>query len=109
MVKLVILFRRPRDRPEQLVGNVLNTLVPLCRSIPGLERLEVSSTHGGLEVGKGDRRGPPILMLELYFADRATFDQALVSAEGHEAINQTLEISDRELNAFVAEVRPEAG
>ena len=46
-------------------------------------------------------------MLELYFPDRAVFDRALVSPEGHDAINHTLEISERELNAFVAEVRPE--
>jgi hypothetical protein len=105
----VILFRRPTNQPERLETDVLGTLVPRCRAIPGLERLEVSSTHGGLEAGKGDRRGPPALMLELYFADRTAFDAALVSAEGHDAINYALDISDREFNAFVAEVRPEAG
>jgi hypothetical protein len=106
MIKLVILFRRPDKRPEQLITDVLGKLVPRCRSIPGLTRLELAPTHGGLDVGKGDRRGPPFLMLELYFPDRAKLDAALVSDEGHGAMDDLMDISGREVNVFVAEVRP---
>jgi hypothetical protein len=106
MIKLVMLFRRPKERPEQLITDVMGRLVPRCRAIPGLIRLEVAPTHGGLEVGKGDRRGPPFLMLELYFPDRETFDSALVSAEGHGTMDDLIEISGHEVNVFVAEVRP---
>jgi hypothetical protein len=106
MTKLVVLFRRPRQRPEQLVADVLGKLVPRCQSMPGLSRLEVASTHGGLDVGKGDRRGPPFLMVELYFPDQATLDAAMVSAEGRGVIDDLIRISEHEVNAFVAEVRP---
>jgi hypothetical protein len=106
MIKLVVLFRRPNERPEQLITDVMGRLVPRCRSIPGLTRLEVAPTHGGLDVGKGDRRGPPFLMLELYFPDRSAFDLAMVSGEGHATMDELIEISGREVNVFVAEVRP---
>jgi hypothetical protein len=111
MVKLVAQFRRPDD-PEQLLADVVGRVVPHCRTIPGVERVALASAEDALaEVEavagqKGDRRGPPFLIAELYFPDRTAFDDALATPEAESALGELLDVCNREVHIFLADVQP---
>lgn len=102
MVKLVALYRRPRD-PQAWMQRFLTEHEQAFRSLPGLERLELSQPEEAL--GGGDRRGPPFLMLELYFATRAALDQAMLSEQGRPITELLTNDPDRGVTLFVAHVR----
>lgn len=113
MVKLVAQFRRPAD-PEQLLADVVGRVVPRCRTIPGVESVALASAGDDLaeveavQGQKGDRRGPPFLIAELYFADRTAFDQALATSEAEAALGELLDVCNREVHIFLADVEPQA-
>ncbi|MDX6666545.1 MAG: hypothetical protein QOG68_2751 [Solirubrobacteraceae bacterium] len=79
---------------------------PLCRELPGLRRIELSSPFDTLSVAdrRGDRRGPPFLVSELYFDDRAAFDRAMTSPAGR-AVMADLEVFAKdEVSMYIADV-----
>ena len=112
MVKLVAQFRRPAH-PGQLLADVVGLVLPQCRTIPGVQRIELASTSGPLvDVGaiqghKGDRRGPPFLIAELYFADRDAFEAALATPQAEVALGKLLDDDNREVHLFLADVHPQ--
>ncbi|MGE5139745.1 MAG: EthD family reductase [Rudaea sp.] len=79
MVKLVALYRKPSD-VEAFERDYFLTHVPLINKVPGLQRLEVSRVTGA-------PRGEPdfFMMAEMYFPDRETMDQAMLSPENIQA------------------------
>jgi hypothetical protein len=101
VVKLVALYRRPRD-PQAWMQEFLTVVEPEFRALPGLERLELAQPEDVFS--GGDRRGAPFLMLELYFADRAVLDRAILAPEG-KAIRERLLADPRDVSLFVADVR----
>ncbi len=109
MVKLVAQFRRPAD-PEQLLADVVGRIIPLCREIPGVERVGLASAGDDLadveavKGQKGDRRGPPFLIAEIYFSDRTAFDDALATDEAETALGELLDVCNREVHIFLADV-----
>lgn len=112
IVKLVAQFRRPPD-PEQLLADVIGLVIPHCRQIPGVQRVALASSDdylGEIDVlrsQRGDRRGPPFLTAELYFESRATFDEALATPEAESALGELMDIADRNVHVFLADVQPE--
>lgn len=110
MVKLVAQFRRPDD-PEKLLADVVTLVVPHCRQIPGVERVELASTDDdvpdvALVSGqRGDRRGPPFLTAEIYFPDRTTFDDALATPQAEAALGELMDVANREVHVFLADVK----
>jgi uncharacterized protein (TIGR02118 family) len=102
VVKLVALYRHPQD-PQGWMQRFLTTVEPAFQALPGLQRLELSQPAG--DAGAGDRRGPPFLMAELYFADQAALDQAILAPQGEILRSQFVENPDREAQIFVAHVR----
>jgi hypothetical protein len=109
MVKLVAQFRRPKD-PEQLLADVVGLVLPRCRTIPGVERVDLAFADeddlagvGVLQPQRGDRRGPPYLIAEMYFADRTVFDDALATPEAEGALGELLDVCDREVHVFLAD------
>lgn len=105
MVKLIAIFRRPAD-PQEWMGRYLNEHEPLCRALPGLVRLELSSPFESMPLAGagGDRRGPPFLICELYFADRASFDAAMTSPEGRTLVVDLERVGQVGLTMYLADV-----
>lgn len=112
MVKLVAQFRRPKD-PEQLLADVVGQVLPRCRTIPGVERVALASAGDeivdieAIDGHKSDRRGAPFLIAEVYFADRGAFDDALATPQAESALGTLLEVSNREVHVFLADVQSE--
>jgi uncharacterized protein (TIGR02118 family) len=106
MVKLVATFRRPSD-PDAWMARFFTEQLPMLKELPLLERVELSSPFdslGPLPGGRQDRRGPPLLMAELYFADRAAFDQAMVSDEGRRRMEALEAFAGDDMALFLADV-----
>ncbi len=80
MVKLVALYRNPEDKAA-FDRHYSETHTPLAKSMPGLQKLEVTrliSTPMGSEPDY-------YLMAEMYFVNRAALDTAMMSSEGKAA------------------------
>jgi uncharacterized protein (TIGR02118 family) len=79
MIKLVALFKRPDDVSE-FERHYSEVHAPLMRKVPGLQRMEVTRSLKAF-------RGEPeyFQITEMYFADRASFDAAMVSEENRAA------------------------
>lgn len=106
MVKLVAMFRRTSD-PDGWMTRFFNEQLPMLRELPELERIELSSPFDGLAGIPGDardRRGPPLLMAELYFADRAAFERSMISEEGRRRMDALTAFGADELSIFLADV-----
>jgi len=106
MVKLVATFRRPPD-PDAWMTRFFTEQLPMLRELPRIERIELSSPFdslGALPGGRQDRRGPPLLMAELYFPDRSAFDEAMVSEEGRRRMEALSAFAGEDLSLFLADV-----
>jgi uncharacterized protein (TIGR02118 family) len=102
VVKLVALYRRPRD-PQAWMQEFFSVFEPQLQDLPGLDRLELSQPQDVFS--GGDRRGAPFLMVELYFADRATLDRAILAPEGEAIRERLIDSPGRDVSLFVADVR----
>ncbi len=78
MVKLSILYRRPADEPA--FEAQYNQNLALMEKLPGIQRRQA-----GLVLGSPSGQSPYRRILELYFTDFPTLDQALLSTEGRAA------------------------
>ena len=78
-VKLVALYLKPAD-VDAFLKHYEEVHTPLVRQVPGLDRLIVNRVTGA-PVGEP----PYFLIAEMHFADRATFDRAMSSAENRAA------------------------
>lgn len=76
------------------------------RALPGLDRLELSVAADSLSLGgsAGDRRGPPFLTAEAYFADRGALDAAMVSQEGRDLLAALDDLAGEGFSLYVADV-----
>jgi uncharacterized protein (TIGR02118 family) len=108
MVKLVATFRRPPD-PQTWMARYLSGHEPLCHALPGLVRVELSSPFDTLAVAgrRGDRRGAPFLVSELYFPDRGTFDGAMASEPGQAMIADLEAFAAQQVSLYLADVERE--
>jgi hypothetical protein len=92
---------------------VIGLVIPHCRQIPGVQRVALASSEDHLanidvlRDQKGDRRGPPFITAELYFESRETFDDALATPEAESALGELMDISNREVHIFLADVQSE--
>lgn len=79
---------------------------PLCRELPGLRRLELSSPLDALALSnsKIDRRGPPLLVSELYFDDRAAFELAIASPAGGRMLTDLEAFAADQVSMYTADV-----
>src|SRR2546430_6346548 len=78
MVKLSILYRRPAD--ETTFETHYNQNLALMEKLPGIERRQAC-----IVLGNPAGQSPYSRILELYFADYTSLDQALISPEGRAA------------------------
>jgi uncharacterized protein (TIGR02118 family) len=78
MLKLMVLYRKPED-PAAFMKHFTEVHLPLAKAVPGLVKIEAAQID--LYFG-----GPHyVLISELYFPDRATFDTAMQSPENRAA------------------------
>lgn len=78
--KLLILYGHP-DNEAAFMSHYENVHMPLARAIPGIEKAVVNRVDANLMGGES----PYFIITELHFPDKATFDQAMVSAENRAA------------------------
>lgn len=76
MVKLIALYERPEDEAA-FFEHYENVHAPLARKVPGLEKLVVNRVYADA-FGREPRH---VLIAEMHFPDRATFDAAMRSEE----------------------------
>jgi uncharacterized protein (TIGR02118 family) len=76
MVKLIALFERPEDEAA-FFEHYESVHAPLARQVPGLEKLVVNRVYAD---GFG-REPRHVLVAEMQFPDRETFDAAMKSPE----------------------------
>ena len=76
MVKLIAMYERPEDEAA-FFEHYDNVPAPLAREVPGLQRMVVNRVYADA-FGREPRY---VLIAEMHFADRATFDAAMKSAE----------------------------
>lgn len=105
MLKLVSLYRKPRD-PQSWMSHFMNVHRPLLEALPSVERVELSSPFDAMSPpgSQPDRRGAPFLMVELYFLDRDRFEHAMTSDEGRRMIADMQEWGAGGITTFFAEV-----
>ena len=78
MVKLVLLFKRPRNEMDFETGYVKN--LAMLEKMPGIKRRQANMVWGGPGGDASIYR-----ILEFYFEDRAALDTAMTSPAGTEA------------------------
>jgi uncharacterized protein (TIGR02118 family) len=96
MVKLSILYRRPAD--ETTFEAHYNQNLALMEKLPGIQRRQAC-----IVLGNPAGKSPYSRILELYFADYATLDRALLSPEGRVAGADLMEFA-RDAELIFAEV-----
>ena len=76
MVKLIALYEKPDD-PAAFWDHYLNVHAPLTETLPGLRAVNLNRVTG--DAFGGEPRY--VLIAEMIFPDRATFDEAMRSSE----------------------------
>lgn len=76
MVKLIAMYERPEDEAA-FFEHYDNVHAPLARKVPGLEKLVVNRVYADA-FGREPRY---VLIAEMHFPDRETFDAAMKSPE----------------------------
>ncbi len=99
MVKLAILYRRTAD--ETTFENHYNHNLALMEKLPGIQRRQAC-----VVLGNPAGKSPFNRVLELYFADYAALDQALLSPEGRAAGADLMQFA-RDAEVLFAEVYEE--
>jgi uncharacterized protein (TIGR02118 family) len=99
MLKLVALFKKPEET-EDFDRMFAESVLPLLRQIPGLERLELTRVTGA-PFGESKIH----LMVELYFRSRQSLDAAMASKEGKGVAKGLLKFSSEVSSLFHGEVQ----
>jgi uncharacterized protein (TIGR02118 family) len=98
-MKLVVLYAPPDD-PDAFDRHYFEVHAPLVEKIPGLDRWEsarlVAAADGGDQ--------PFFRIVELYFADQATFQSAMGSPEGKATATDYQQIASPGSRLLVAAV-----
>lgn len=76
MVKLIAMYERPEDE-DAFFKHYEEVHTPLAKQVPGLQRLVVNRVYADA-FGRQPRY---VLIAEMHFPDRQTFDAAMKSAE----------------------------
>jgi len=76
MIKIVALYKKPDD-VDAFMAHYNQVHLPLVRKTTGLRRLEVSRVVANAFGGEP----PYFLITEMYYPDRATFEEAMRSEE----------------------------
>ena len=100
--KFMILFRQPPNL--EAFENRYNDLLALIERMPDIERRQVISVMGSPQ-------GKSIWyrILEVYFKDKQTLDQAMLSPQGQEAGGELMKFPKGTFEMVFAEVYEEAG
>jgi len=103
MIKLVALYRKPRDTDE--FDKHYDTVhVPLIKRYPGLRKLEITRLTAAL-LGEAKY----YLMAEMYFDSRDAMDAALASPEGKTVAKDLMRFAAEIVTVFHGEVRDSSG
>lgn len=97
MVKLTLLFQRPPD--EAAFETRYNQNLALVERLPGMRRRQA-----GLVLGSPGGKSPYYRILEVYFDNLETLDQALISAEGRAAGSDLINFAGHTVEIFFSEV-----
>ena len=103
MVKLIALYKTPPD-PDDFDRHFEAVHLPLLRSYPGLQKLELTRIDGA-PLGEARFR----VMVELYFEDRAAMDAALASQAGKAVTRDLLAFAASLVTVFHGTVNAEPG
>jgi uncharacterized protein (TIGR02118 family) len=102
MFKFMILFRPPADAEQ--FENSYNDLLALIERMPDISRRQVSNV-----VGSPLGEAPYYRILEVYFPDQVTMQQALRTPQGQEAGSQMATFPAGSFHMIFAEVFEEQG
>ena len=102
MYKFIILFAQPKDL--QTFEDAYNDLLALIERMPHILRRQVNNIVGGPS-GPSDY----YRVLEVYFENRETMQQALMSSPGQEAGGEMRRFPDGSFTMMFAEVYEEQG
>lgn len=94
MIKVITLIRRPAD-PEGFDRHYFDVHLPLLRTVPGLERVEIARVAGSAIGDEGYH-----LVAETFYASREAMDAANASPEGKAAARDLLTIAPAPLIVF---------
>lgn len=96
-VKLIAIYQQPED--EQTFASHYNEVhTPIVRSIPGLQELIVNRRSKHL-MGDHD----PYMIVEMAFADQASFSAAMKSEENQKAGQDLKNFADGIVSLIIAE------
>lgn len=102
MFKFMIVFRQPPN-PDDF-ENAYNDLLALIERMPDIQRRQVITV-----IGSPTGASPYYRILEVYFADRAQMQAALLSAAGQEAGGELRRFAPGSFEMIFAEVYEEQG
>jgi uncharacterized protein (TIGR02118 family) len=98
MVKLTVLYKKPRD-PQEFDHYYKEVHTPLANKMPGLKKFEVAKVLGS-PMGDSEYH----LVANLYFDDLATLKNSMSSEEGKAAARDTKNFADGLLQMFISEI-----
>lgn len=98
MIKMVALFKSP-ESAEEFDRHYNEVHSPLMQKVPGLDRMIVTRN---IQAFRGE--APYYLMVEMYFKDRETFDQAMASDENRAAGKDLMSFAREIVTLFYGEV-----
>lgn len=102
MVKLMIIFRTPHDPVS--FGNLYADLLHLIERMPGIQRRQVVDILGSPQGATTYHR-----ILEVYFADYAAMQAAMLSKAGQEAGSELGRFSPGSFELLFADLYEEQG
>ncbi|SFI84874.1 EthD family reductase [Thermoflavimicrobium dichotomicum] len=98
MVKLVALYKQPEDR-HAFDEHYFQVHVPLAKKMPGLEKFEVTRFS---KTPMGDE-SPYYLQAVMYFKDKETLNQAMMSPEGKAAAKDVMKFAGNLITMIIGE------
>jgi uncharacterized protein (TIGR02118 family) len=100
MYKLIALYDQPDD-PDSFMAHYTDVHMPLVRKTPGLLKAEASRVHANAMGGTA----PYFLVAEMTYADKATFEAAMASAENRAAGKDLMSFARGKVKLLVAETQ----
>jgi uncharacterized protein (TIGR02118 family) len=97
-VKLIAIYDRPDD-PEAFFRHYETVHAPLVKQTPGLHSLVLNRVTGDLFGGEP----PYVLIAEMTYPDRATFDAAMKSPENQAVGRDLVSFAKGKVSVFVAD------
>jgi len=102
MFKFMLIFRRPENL--RTFEDRYNDLLGLIERMPDIQRRQVITV-----VGSPQGQSPYYRILEVYFADKATMEAALMTPIGQEAGAEIMKLPTGSFEMVFAEVYEEDG